>query len=550
MTPKTEYRLGWLLLILVVFAGIGLRWPWPADEPRFALIAQEMVNTGNWLIPHRVGELYPDKPPIFMWAIAILLWLKVPLKVAFLLPSALAGLGTAWLTVDLAKRLHGEKVATWTLWLLAFSVQFALQARTAQIDMLLVFWVTLGGYGLVRHLLLGPAWGWYFLGFAAAGFGVITKGVGVIALFMLLPLIWRPDLRAHMRKRAWLGPLAFIAAIATWGLPMLLFAAHSHNSEAIAYRDNILFNQTANRYVHSLGHRQPFWFYVLEVAPLFWLPMSVIAPFLVKRWWQDKAKPEILLPVVMVLAIILFFSISPGKRGVYITPALPWLALAIAPYLPSLADKKWLNSIWLGVAVLLAAVITIAAGIPKIHQELGSGGVWFLAITGIAMLLALLLARHQPMWQRWAFMMVCFWAGYGFIGGPALNPVRTPIDIMAKVAKRIGPDGQLALLDYKEQFALFADRPVTQFGFHTAMDEQRAAARDWVAQGRQYYVLGPKENMHQCFDLKAEGYMGLRHGGRWYLVNSQDLKPNCEPGVTPAPRYQGPNYGVVPSPNQ
>ena len=43
-----QRSLGWLLLIalIVLGAGLGLRDPWPADEPRFALIAKEMVESG------------------------------------------------------------------------------------------------------------------------------------------------------------------------------------------------------------------------------------------------------------------------------------------------------------------------------------------------------------------------------------------------------------------------------------------------------------------------------------------------------------------------
>ena len=65
-TLLNQTSLGWLLLIALVVlgAGLGLRDPWPADEPRFALIAREMVESGQWLFPMRGGELYPDKPPL------------------------------------------------------------------------------------------------------------------------------------------------------------------------------------------------------------------------------------------------------------------------------------------------------------------------------------------------------------------------------------------------------------------------------------------------------------------------------------------------------
>ncbi|MGI3027052.1 ArnT family glycosyltransferase, partial [Vibrio cholerae] len=68
------YKVLSLLMVfafIIIFAGIGLRSPWPADEPRFAEVAREMVVSGNWFFPMRGGELYPDKPPVFMWAIAL-----------------------------------------------------------------------------------------------------------------------------------------------------------------------------------------------------------------------------------------------------------------------------------------------------------------------------------------------------------------------------------------------------------------------------------------------------------------------------------------------
>ena len=40
--PKASTRdtgLFWLVALLVLGAGLGLRDPWPADEPRFALVA-------------------------------------------------------------------------------------------------------------------------------------------------------------------------------------------------------------------------------------------------------------------------------------------------------------------------------------------------------------------------------------------------------------------------------------------------------------------------------------------------------------------------------
>src|SRR5688572_30406526 len=101
----------WMCLALVTFvglslaAGLGLRDPSPPDEPRFVLAAKEMVEGGQWLLPHRGREYYAEKPATFMWLQAIAFLVVPDWRVAFLLPSLLAALGTLYLTWDLARRL-------------------------------------------------------------------------------------------------------------------------------------------------------------------------------------------------------------------------------------------------------------------------------------------------------------------------------------------------------------------------------------------------------------------------------------------------------------
>ena len=64
---RSAFFLFMLMALIVLGAGIGLRDPWPSDEPRFALVAKQMVESGDWLFPHRGRELYSDKPPMLFW---------------------------------------------------------------------------------------------------------------------------------------------------------------------------------------------------------------------------------------------------------------------------------------------------------------------------------------------------------------------------------------------------------------------------------------------------------------------------------------------------
>ena len=154
----------WLLAALVLFSGFLQRGPWPADEPRFALVAQQMVASGDYWFPHRGVEIYPDKPPVLMWLQAGFYHLTGSWNAAFLLPSLLAGMGTLLLVFDLSLRLFGTRAARMSTLALLLSVHFSYQFKKAQIDPLLVFFVTLSVYALLRYLLLGARQRWLFIG--------------------------------------------------------------------------------------------------------------------------------------------------------------------------------------------------------------------------------------------------------------------------------------------------------------------------------------------------------------------------------------------------
>ena len=188
-SKPAPFHFAWLILLatLSLAAGLGLREPSPPDEPRFVLAAQDMVSSGQWLFPHRGRELYAEKPPVFMWTQAAAYEVTGNWKVAFLLPSLLAALITLWLVHDLSARLWNRRAAQYATLALFVCLQFGLQAKRGQIDMLLVMLTTLSLWGLLRHLLQGPQWRLLYLGLFAAGVGTVTKGVGFLPVLVLLP---------------------------------------------------------------------------------------------------------------------------------------------------------------------------------------------------------------------------------------------------------------------------------------------------------------------------------------------------------------------------
>lgn len=539
LPPHTrDTWLFWLLALLVLGAGLGLRDPWPADEPRFALVARQMVESGDWLFPHRGGELYPDKPPLFMWLQALAYTVFRDWRVAFLLPSLLASLGTLWCVVDLGRRLWTRRVGIYAGYAVLFTLQFTWQAKKAQIDPLVVFWITLANYGLLRHLLRGPDWRMWMLGWFAAGLGVITKGVGIVALLMLIPAgiasLRGWPVRVHAgRAKFWLGPLAFFAAIGVWALPMILAALGNGSAEYRAYMDDILLRQTAKRYAASFDHHQPPW-YFLEVMATMWLP-TVLALFWAMPAWKRRLRrrdPRYLLPLAWWGLVLVFFTIPGGKRDMYILPALPMMALALAPLLPGLLRKPAARRLALGFSALLAGVL-LAAGLamwfgdPAFERRLvverdlqdiaGAVAAAFVAIGAFG------LASVSGFWRRPAAALATtlagLWVLVGLVVMPLLNDSSSARGLMREVGERIGPQAELGLIAWREQNLLMADRNAAEFGFKVDFDEQMRRGLAWQAHKPDArWLLVQDDALAACVDRGRAQFLGNANRRGWWLV--------------------------------
>jgi 4-amino-4-deoxy-L-arabinose transferase-like glycosyltransferase len=364
-SASREYRRDLWLIVLcgvaVIGAGMGLRNPWPADEPVYSLIARDMLATGNWLIPMVGGDFFQDKPPLLFWLQAAGYWLTGSEKIGFLLPSLLAGVGTLLLIYDLGRRLWNREAGLYAAMALLFTVQFTLQSRRAQLDALLMFFTVLSLYCLLRQLLLGGGWRWAVVAGIAAGLGALTKVVGFFSFTVLAPwlyAVWRkwPGVRWQRPWPMWLlAGLACVAVVAAWLTPIWL--ASRHDAGISAYLNELVFTQTLGRYVDPWHHYQPAWYYLYVMATA-WLPLALLVPWLVPRWRAALAARDarVLLPLGFAVLYVAFFTLSRGKRDVYILSALPMLALAAGPSLPALLLQRGVQ--WLLAA--LAGVITLS----------------------------------------------------------------------------------------------------------------------------------------------------------------------------------------------
>lgn len=553
-SQSSKALLFFLIIALSLSAGLGLRQPSPPDEPRFVLAARHMVESGDWLVPHRGREFYAEKPPVFMWLQASAYSIVKNWRIAFLLPSLFAALATLWLTWDLAARLWGRRVAPYAVGALWVCLQFGLQAKRGQIDMLLVFLTTLSLWGLLRHLLRGPAWWPLWLGVLAAGVGTVTKGVGFLPLLVFLP--WAlahkrmPSIHIGHEAITWrwlLAVLMFPLGAAVWLGPLLITLASTNDPALQAYTHELLYKQTAQRYANPWHHVQPFWYYLQVVATL-WLPGALLLPWLIPAWWRRLRRGDSrqLLLLGWCLMVLLFFSASPGKRGLYIFPALPAICLAAAPLLPALLRRKNVRITLLIYLLVMSLAFTLLAmtglldlsdwaeklarqraiSTAKMHAFLG----WLLLL-GLSGFVLAAWNRLYSIGTALVLFTAVLWAVYGIGLAPTIDTSSSARGLMQKVEAQIGPDAQLGMVAWREQNLLQTDRAVVEFGFKQPWHEQWREASAWLtAKPEQRWLFVLDEALSPCIRRTDVIAIGQSNRRNWLLVPGNAVMPGC---ITP-----------------
>ena len=532
--------------------GLGIRDPWPADEPRFAALARDMALSHEWLFPRVGGDLYQDKPPLFFWLLAICFTIFGSVKASFLVPSFLAAGGILFLIYDFGRRSVSREAGLAAALITVCTLQFLMVTRGAQIDATLCFLTTLSLYALLRHCLLGPAWRWYFLGGFAAGVGIFTKGVGFLPVLVMIPYFalrvarWQGLASIDAGKggwRWWLAPFAMLLAVSLWFVPMLIAVATSGSPEYAAYRDEILFKQTVGRYAAAWHHVKPWYYFIVEVIPALWLPWSLLLFWLVPRFKAafHERNARVWLPLFWLLIVLVFFSASPGKRGVYLLPALPALALAALPFIESLLSRAGVRRagfVLAGLFFIAGAVFAIGLGVHaqfavKAIEAANLGGATafyvYLALCGAGLLFAYLRA---PL-AAWPVALGSLAIVFSYFIAPAMNGERSGSDFVRAMLAQVKPGEQLALVNYKEQFLLYLDRPTVNFG-HRRWQEGPQESHDaaaWLNAKPDRVLLVPEKTLklYPCFVANTTN-VGRSSDEDWFLVRPPAVQSCVERG--------------------
>ena len=417
-----------LLIVGVVWAGLQLtglgRTPFHTrGEPREAVVVQDLVATGNWILPRRNASDLPRKPPLFYWLGGAAARVRGVVDEATVrLPSAaLSGAAALLLTAVVAASLTPLAGAAAGLVLLT-SFEWLRAATAARVDMTLAFGLTLAFLGLLRFRQR-PRLAALLLFYAGVAWATLAKGIPGLAIPLLqVGLLCAVDrsLTPLRQLRPLRGGLAVLLVVGAWYAAATLQGGKAFL--AIVASEN-LHRIGGGGGSFDVGHQHSA-AYLLGSLLAGLLPWTLLLPGVGLALWRDRATltrtdPR-LFALLWSIAVFAPHAIAASKRGVYLLPLYPavalllgwWTERVVTGAAPATATRRvagalvWPLALLLGLLALASfgqsAGLPLLDGLGALARGRGAGdldavvagltidGAWFAALLACATAAALL----------------------------------------------------------------------------------------------------------------------------------------------------------------
>jgi len=340
----------YFLLLLVFLPLLFLRDFTPDNELKYLSIADEAIRNGNFFTFTNHGEVYADKPPLYLWIVMLgkllfgmhsMLFLGLfsvipALVILYIMDKWVAG------STDKNNRLSG-------LLMMITSGYFIGAGVVLRMDMLMCMFIVLALYTFYQ-MFVGKGTKWSGLLFAVYVFmALFTKGpIGI-----LVPLL---SVIAFLAVKGQLRTLGRYWGAKTW-IVLLIGAAIWFTGVFVEggydYLHNLLFNQTVNRAVDSFHHKKPFYYY-FEVIWYCLAPWSLLYIGLIFAGIKAKLINTDLEKFFLTIITVTFVCLSliSSKVEVYMLPAFPFFGYLTVLLLQKIKLNK-------RVSLLIAIPVTL-----------------------------------------------------------------------------------------------------------------------------------------------------------------------------------------------
>src|SRR5262245_19225488 len=336
-------------------------------EAREGLVVQDIVVRGRWILPVRNGAL-PSKPPCYHWIAAIGARAFGLSDVTVRLPSALAAGVMTVATFMVGGALAGRRGAWLGVGALWGMGSFWMAAGQARVDMMFSACITTALAAFLLWYRDGGRWA-RALCYLGTVLAVLTKGpAGAVLVGLVLFAFLASERQARRLRDLWSWPLTGASLVVAVG--WYAAAAYVGGREFLTIQ---ILHENLDRFV---GHgefaphrwRTPFRMELAFAGHL--LPWSLALVWYARRWLageQTDAATRFLH--VWWIVTLAFFTVAAGKRGIYLLPLYPAVALLAARALAALPPRVAVTRIALAVAVFDVTLIALTQAARERREE-------------------------------------------------------------------------------------------------------------------------------------------------------------------------------------
>jgi 4-amino-4-deoxy-L-arabinose transferase len=458
--------------VLSLLPGLGKQVVVRQQELRVALTARNMVQGGNWLIPHFQGHTRLRKPPVMYWVVALVYDATKSTTSAFVtrFPSVVFGTLLILVIGRRGRRLTGDRQAFLGA-LVAFST-FVFQrfTRLAETDIPLVLMTSLSAFYCYEAVSCRrPVRHWVGAGLFA-GIGFMIKGPAAVvmpALAVTTFIISTPDRRKVFR---WWHPMVAFLVFLAVALPWYAWVTTSSSAQTAADK---AINFEISALLTSGRHGGP-WYYYIYKLPVLMLPWGPLLPIALYAAWRRRRRDEgIHFVVCWFLSSFVVLSLLYNKQSQYALLLLPSASLLLGAFFSDALARPGSRScklivgynLFLGVFLAVSAfALLVAPFFERLIPRAGACALGLLMLTvSSASWLRCLRRRTAIQFGVLALGMLILVQSYIFL----VHPVHRPESLIPSYIQRVAPrlkDSQTIWLvgSRKASWEFYAGRPVTR----------------------------------------------------------------------------------------
>lgn len=503
------------LFALLWFSTLDYRKLIKPDEGRYAEIAREMAQSGDWVTPRLNGIKYFEKPPLQYWMTAAAFRAFGENEWTARLWSAITGFAGVLLAAFTAARLFGPRAAWLAAIVLASSLWWVLMGHLNTLDMGFAFFLqaALAGFLLGQTAARGSAAerNAMLAAWAAAALAVLSKGLAGLVLPGLVLVAYcavQRDWRVLARLHPVGGIALFLIICAPW-----FTAVQMANPEFARF---FFIHEHFQRFTSDAHSRtQPAWYFI-PILALALLPWTGMALHACAGAWRERTRDFNARRFLVLWAalIFLFFSASGSKLPSYILPILPAFALLAGDWLCRAAPRAlaWHAGVVGVLAVAAAALVPVLgtrAGGEAPDEMLAQYAMWLtgsIAVLAAGMLAAAWMYRRGRILAAVAGMGIAALVAWesALQGHQTLGRSNSAFYIAEEIRPLLRPGVPIySVGTYEQTLPFYLDRTVTlvdyrdEFGF--GLDQEPGLAISgienfkarWIADTEAYAMVSP-----------------------------------------------------------